>query len=258
MTLYTATYSKDGAYTAHDSWMVESSSGSYITQFLENGQTVWYYVKLYDPVADEWSPSSNIQKQTPPITAYIINWPDMLKDLADAIAESDQRMQDFIEDMATPSDDAIDDLKNAIDELKNAVGAGQASGTGTGLVNGLNNAQGGMRPGLTDDGNGTFTGGSTGGQLPSTSQPGGAGGNNGPGGMNLNAPNPDSGTDGEMTFRIPYGVGLDGKLLYVKIFTQEQMEKLKWMGLLRTIFAAIIYIIFGVWLVSRFSPTLKS
>lgn len=253
MMMYAATHENHGAYEFRDAWVVHSETGSYVTQFLENGQTVWYYVRLYDPVTQEWSDQSNELKQTPPETVFVINWPDMFNDLKNAMQAMNDDMKRYFDKLFTPSDQAINDLKDAVDGIKNAVGAGDATNAGNQLVNGLNNMQGGMSPPVVrDDGNGTYTGGSTGGQLPST--PGNVDGN----GMHLVAPDPDSGTDTEMTMRIPIGIHPDGSLYYIKLFTKEQMEKMKWFGLIRELAGITIFIIFGIWLTARFAPQLKS
>lgn len=253
MFLYTGTYAKDGDYTLHDAWVVQTVDGSYVTRFLENGQTVWYYVRLYDPVNDVWGPTSNIYKITPPITAFIINWPEMFGELSGKMQEMNDDLKDHLDGLFTPSDQAMNDLANAIDGLKDALGAGAASSAGGALQSGL----GGLQPGMhnpigVDDGNGTYTGGSSGGNLPFTP------GNNSGGGLNLQGPNPDSGTSNALTMRIPYGVDMQGNLLYVKILTDEQLEKMKWLNLARNIAGAIIFIMFAFWLVTRFSPQLKS
>lgn len=253
MFLYTATYAKDGDYTLHDVWVPATSEGSYITQFLENGQTIWYYVRQYDSATDEWGPMSNIYKITPPITAFIINWPEMFGELAEKMQEMNDDLKDHLDGLFTPSDQAMNDLSNAVDGLKNALGAGAASEAGGALQSGL----GGLQPGMhnpigVDDGNGTYTGGNTGGNLPFTP------GSNSGGGIELEGPNPDSGTSNALTIRIPYGVDMQGNLLYVKILTDEQLEKMKWLNLARNIAGAIIFIMFAFWLVARFSPQLKS
>lgn len=256
MMLYAATYDNHGSYELRDAWIVEAAEGVHVTQFVQNGQTIWYYVKQYDPVTDTWGSASNTIRQTPPITAYIINWPDMLQDLANAIKDANDDLKDHLDKLATPSDDAIDDLKDAIDELKNAVGAGQAQAAGNNLGNAINNLQPGMSAPMPNDGVGTFTGGHGGPSLPSGTKP--VTNPNGGDGLTLNAPDPDSGTDIEQTMRLPYGVDMQGNLLYVKLFTAEQMDKLKWMALVRDLAAALVYILFGVWIVVRFAPSLKS
>lgn len=232
----------DAAFKPMDSFMVQSESGSHITSYLENGQSIWYYIATYDPMTNKQTGLSNRLKQTPPITAYIINWPDMLADL-------DSMINNAIKDAATPSDKAINDLKDALDKLKDATGANSAGNTAGAIQDAINQGQQGMsQPIVNDDGNGTYSGGSTGGKLPGQPTTGDSG---------LEYPNPDSGTDTEMTMRIPYGVDMQGNLLYVKLFTKEQMEKMKWLDVIRKLAAATIWVMFAIWLVQRFTPQLK-
>lgn len=243
VTLYITTFGKQGAFEAHDVWIANEPEGYHISQFFENGQSVWYYIKQYNPTTGETSPPSNIIVSTPPATVFVTNWPDMLKDL-------NKSLDDALAKAMTPSDATMVSLTDAINGLKNAVGAGQAANAGGGLQNGLDGISGGLKPPLVvDDGNGTYTGGNTGGQLPFT--PGGGAGSG------LNVPNPDSGTSNEMTMRIPYGVDMQGNMLYVKILTNEQLEKMKWLGLIRSLAVAATWIMFGFWLVGRFTPQLK-
>ncbi|MNW44040.1 hypothetical protein D3C74_212560 [compost metagenome] len=236
-----ATFETDGSYKLLDSFTAVTANGRHVTSYLENGQSVWFYITLHDQAGNQIS-KSNVLKQTPPITAFIINWPDMLKDL-------DKMLNDAVEKAMTPSQDAQDKLKNALDGLKNAVGGGAANNAGNQLQNAINAGQGGMKdPAVKDDGNGTFTGGNTGGKLPSDNKTGDSG---------LNYPDPDSGTSTEMTIRIPYMADMQGNLVYVKLFTKEQMEKMKWWDLARNLAGATIWVMFGIWLVQRFTPQLK-
>lgn len=257
MFLYVSKWDDPHTYVATDFFVVTEANGCYVSKYHENGQSLWYYVQLYDDVTGEWGPKSNTQKQTPPITAYIINWPDMFKDLINGMKEANDALADRIEGMLTPSDKAMSDLQDAINGLKDALGVGAATGSGGQVQTGLDGLQPGMRPPIgVDDGNGTWTGGNTGPNLPYPNEnqplpPEGGGGE-------LIVPNPDSGTANEFTLRIPYGVDMKGELLYFQIFTEEQMEKMKWLNLIRNLAAALIYIMFGMWLVYRFSPQLKS
>lgn len=232
----------DAAFTPMDTFFAQSESGRHITSYLENGQSIWYYIATYDPITNKQTGLSNRLKQTPPITAYIINWPDMLSDL-------DNMINKAIRDAATPSDKAINDLKDALDKLKDATGANSAGNTAGAIQDAINQGQQGMsQPIVNDDGNGTYSGGSTGGKLPGQPTTGDSG---------LQYPNPDSGTSNEMTMRLPYGVDMQGNLLYVKIFTDEQMEKMKWMDVIRKLAGATIWVMFAVWLTQRFTPQLK-
>lgn len=234
--------SEDSAFKPLDSFFATSEEGRHIVSYLENGQSIWYYIASYDPITNKQTGLSNRLKQTPPITAYIINWPDMLRDL-------DSMINNAITKAITPSDDAINNLKDALDGLKDATGAGSASNAGSAIQDAINQGQQGMSPPLVkDDGNGTYTGGSTGGKLPGGTTSNGSG---------LQFPNPDSGTDNEMTIRFPYGIDMQGNLLYVKIFTDEQMEKMKWWAVMRALIGATAWVIFAIWLVQRFTPQLK-
>lgn len=250
--LYTAKWDNPGAYTEHDIWIAQESTECRVSMYYENGQTIWFYIKQMNANL-EFSDPSNKGKITPPITAFIINWPDMFKDLTDKLTELNNDLKDHLDGLATPSDRAISDLQNAIEGLKGALGVGQASGAGGSLQNGFDGLQPGMHPPIgVDDGNGTFTGGKTGGQMPFDPD------NNSGGGMDLQGPNPDSGSSNELTVRIPYGVDMNGDFLYLQFLTDEQLEKIKWLNLLRNVAGAIIFILFGVWLTSRFAPQLKS
>lgn len=174
----------------------------------------------------------------------------MFSDLVNALQAMNQDLMEHLDGLMTPSQSAMDDLRDSIDGLKDALGVGSAVGAGNQLSTGLDGISNGLAPPIVnDDGDGTYTGGKTGSNLPFPNQPGNSG---------LISPNLDSGTDTVLTMRIPYGVDMQGNLLYVKLFTEEQMEKMKWLGLLRTLAAATIYIIFAFWLVTRFSPQLKS
>lgn len=243
MVLYAATHESEGDFQPIDSWTIKESEESHITSYLENGQSIWYFVRMVNPADTSEYVTSNRLKQTPPITAFIINWPDMLKDL-------DAMINNAIEKAMTPSQQAQDNLKDALDNLKDAVGAGSGSNAGNQMQDAINQGQNGMSPPIVkDDGNGTYTGGSTGGKLPQDPTTGSGG---------LSYPNPDSGTATEMTIRFPYGVDMQGNLLYVQIFTKEQMEKMKWWDVVRTLAGVTVWIAFAVWLVQRFTPQLKA
>jgi hypothetical protein len=238
--VYAATHESDGNYQKIDSFTAAGESGSHITSFLENGQSIWYYIALIGPDGSRIS-RSNTQKQTPPITAFVINWPDMLKDL-------DAMINNALINALKPSQQAQDDLKDAVDGLKDAIGGNSANNAGKGIQDAIDNGQNGMRPPIVkDDGNGTYTGGNTGGKLPQdTANSGG-----------INYPNPNSGTPTEMTVCLPYGVDMQGNLLKACIFTAEQMEKMKWLDVIRKLCGATIWIMFAIYLVQRFTPQLK-
>lgn len=242
MVLYAATHESEGSFEPIDSWTVRASDESHITSYLENGQSIWFFVRMVNPADTSEYVTSNRLKQTPPITAFIINWPDMLKDL-------DKMLNDAIEKAMTPSQDAQDKLKDALDKMKDAIGGGSASNAGNQMQDAINKGQGGMSPPIVkDDGNGTYTGGSDGGKLPQTPTTNDSG---------LSYPDPASGTPTEMTVCLPYGVDMKGNLLKACIFTKEQMEKMKWWDVVRTLAGVTVWIAFAVWLVQRFTPQLK-
>lgn len=240
MVVFAATHESSGEFIELDRFTASGSEGKHITSYLENGQSIWYYVMMISPEGEQVR--SNRLKQTPPITAFIINWPDMLKDL-------DQMINNALKNAMTPSDNAMDNLKDAIDNLANSVGAGSANGAGNDLQDAINNGQSGMKkPIVNDDGNGTYTGGSTGGKLPQDTTTGEGG---------LKYPDPSSGTHTELTVCLPYGVDMQGNLLKACLFTEEQMEKMKWLDILRKLCGATIWVMFAIWLVQRFTPQLK-
>lgn len=240
MVVFAATHESEGAFQEIDRFTASGSEGRHITSYLENGQSIWYYVMMISPEGEQVR--SNRLKQTPPITAFIINWPDMLKDL-------NQMINNALENAMKPSDQAINDLNNAINNLANAVGAGSANNAGNAMQDAINQGQSGMKnPIVNDDGNGTFTGGSTGGNLPQDNTTGDSG---------LKYPDPASGTPTELTVCLPYGVDMQGNLLKACIFTKEQMEKMKWLDTLRTLCGATIWVMFAIWLIQRFTPQLK-
>lgn len=258
--LYAKTYSNP-SYHAVDSWTAPTESGCYISKPFENGQTVWHYIVQVDPNTGEVSPSSNEGKQTPPITAYIINWPDMFNDLKGALQDMFNNLNNHLDQLFTPSQPAIDGLKNAVNNLQDKIGAGQAISTGTDIQNSINNVQNNLYPpGIQDDGTSTFTGGPGGAKLPqgniSLTPPNGSGGT-GPVGT-LSAPNCDDGTDTPLTVEFPIGMKPDGTLLKCKIATQEQFDKYPWLRLVRDCASAALWILFGIWLVQRFAPSFKT
>lgn len=247
----------DSSFAQVDSFITTDTFGNHVTKYFENGQSVWYYVT--QTVEGEQSLPSITYKITPPITAFIINWPDMLNELTDLAERLNDELIDAIEGIATPSPEAMADLADSVEGLKDAVGVGTVEAIGDDLKAGLDGMQSGMSsPAVTDDGVGTFTGGSTGSQLPSASQTvTDSGEGSGGSGMSLDTLNPDSGTTNENTIRIPYGVNMQGELLYLQLFTDEQMEKLKWLGLLYDIAESIMWIFAGIAFLWKFVPNFK-
>ncbi|MCL6456518.1 MAG: hypothetical protein K6T85_00785 [Gorillibacterium sp.] len=244
ITLYITTYDKHGSFDAHDVWIADVSEGYHISKYFENGQSVWFYITQYNPVTGETSSASNTLVSTPPITAYIINWPEMFSDfkslfdgLSDVIRSTNQSMQDALEGLATPSEGAMDDLADAVNDLKDSLGAGSANQAGTDLQGAIDNSQSGMQaPAVVDDGEHTWTGGKTGTDLPSV----------------------EGGTATALTMKIPLHLNPDGSFHYYYFFTQEQLDKFMWLGLLRKIAVAVMWISLAIWLVVRFTPALKA
>jgi hypothetical protein len=224
-------------YQAYTAWTADTATGSHIVQHFENGQTIWHYIVQVDPATGVMSPPSAYGRQTPPITAFIINWPDMFRDIVDAISDANQSMQDHLDKLFTPSDAAMSDLQNAINGLKQSAGFGAAETAGGGVRDALNGSQAGMKPpAVEDDGVHTWTGGPTGGSLPSV----------------------EGGTETELTMRIPLFANPDGSLHYFTFFTKEQLSKFMWIAVLRKIVIAMMWIAFAIWLVVRFTPALKA
>lgn len=231
--LYVATDKSDGAYTVRDVWIADNSAGCYITKYFENGQTVWHYIT--ETVNGVESEPSNEGRQTPPITAYIINWPEMLQDIIDAINAANDRLIQALNALFTPSQGAMDNVKDAVDDLKNSVGAGAAEGAGGGLQSGFDDVKTGLKPPVvTDDGNGTWTGGAHPDELP-----------------------PLQGTMNELSWCVTITKDMQGRDFKACLFTQEQLEKMKWWDVVRKAIGFTIYITFGVWLVTRFTPQFK-
>lgn len=234
--LYVATHDQP-SYHVYASWTADTATGSHVVQYLENGQTIWHYIVQTDAVTGLTSPPSAYGRQTPPITAFVINWPDMLRDLANAIAEANQSMQDHLDGLFTPSDAAMADLQDALNGLKQASGFGAAETAGGGLRDALDSSQAGMHPpAVIDDGVHTWTGGPTGGDLPDV----------------------EGGTATALTMRIPLFANPDGSLHYFTFFTEEQLSKFMWLAVLRKIVIAMMWIAFTIWLVVRFTPALKA
>lgn len=235
-------------YDLHTSFIAEQETGQEIIEYLQNGQTHWFYIT--QTVDAEESPRSNLMKITPPITAFIINWPEILTDLTNLFNNINNRLENFFEGIFTPSQGAIDDLQNAIDGLKNTIGGGQVNTIGNDLIDNLNPDLGNYRPPAIEPDDNPFDGGPGGFKLPQD--------NKQPDDLGLVTPDPDSGTDNELTIRIPYMVDMQGNLLYFKIFTKEQLDKLQWWGLIYKLAEAAMWIFFAIYIVVRFTPHFKS
>lgn len=235
----------------------DSTTYSTIEDGLENGQT--YYIRAKQSIGGETSDYFTA-RQTPPITVFVINWPEiqaffegLADDLISAINEIDDSINLHLDGLFTPSPGAIADLQDAINDLRDALGVGQVGQIGTDLQDGIGNIGGNLRPPIvTDDGEHTYTGGPNGSQSPFDLNPP-TGGD-----VNLQYPNLDSGTDTELSFRIPITKDMSGNWVYVKLFTKEQMEKYMWIDLLRNLATAAMWILFAIWVVTRFTPQFKT
>jgi hypothetical protein len=86
----------------------------------------------------------------------------------------------------------------------------------------------------TDDGIGTFTGGANPETMPGL-----------------------TGTSNGMTFCIPITKKPDGSLLEVCLFTEEQLEKFKWLKILYMIMAAVPWAYLANFVIARFAPRFK-
>lgn len=256
ITVYTAKWDSANVYSATDVWTADTACGSHIVQAFENGQTIFYYIVQIDSGDGTISPPSNSFKQTPPITAYIINWPeliaslpppvdntslleqikDAINSLGDKIDSLNNDLSNKIDSAFTPSDAAKTELQNAITDVKNSIGVGQVETIGNDLKTAIDGGHSGMAtPVNNDDGTHTFTGGATPDELLAL----------------------DSGTDTPITFRIPLTQDMNHNPVYVKIFTAEQMEKLQWLTVLRKVATYTIWIIFAFWVITRFTPAFK-
>lgn len=241
---------KDPDFEQVQSRIVVQATECWTSVPLENGQSIWYYVRTVDGLGDY--ADSYVFKQTPPITAYIINWPDIFADITGAMEDINASLTASIEAMVMPSSTSIDNLTASVENLKASIGVAQIETIGGQLGSGIDGLTEDMPgPAVVDDGVGTFTGGEGGPGLPT-----GTKGHDG-GGISLTAPDPDSGTSNDATIRIPYGVDMGGNLLYLKLFTDEQLEKLKWIGLLYAIATATMWIFAAIAFVMHFVPKFK-
>ncbi|MGO0063937.1 hypothetical protein ACTID9_28715 (plasmid) [Brevibacillus fluminis] len=218
-------------YSVIRTWTADATSGITEINGLDNGDTIYYYVtQELDGVE---SARSNIQKQTPPYTVFVINWPDMLNDL-----------QNMMQNFFTPSQAAIDGLKDALNNLADKMGAGAAGAAGSQIGGAIGDAASNMPPPIVPSpGSNPYGGGDTGGQLPNKGADIGKG----------KLPDLMSGTDTDLTFVVPITQGVT-----VKLFTKEQMEKFGWIAIIRIVVNAIIWIMFGLYLINRFTPHLKA
>lgn len=227
--LHLSTDSKN--YSVVDSFVADAEKGVRQIDGLDNGDTVYFY--LTQELDGVESAPSNKLRQTPPYTVYVINWPEMLTDI-----------ENMMENFFTPSQAAADNLKDALDNLSDKMGGGASGQAGSQLGGGFGDAAQNMPPPIVPNpGSNPYGGGQTGGQLP-----------NGGGDIKTGTP-PDltGGTDTDLSFTIPITQGVE-----VKLFTKEQLEKFGWIAIIRTLINAVIWIMFGMYLVNRFTPQLKS
>lgn len=235
----------------------DSNTYTTIEDGLENGQT--YYIRAKQTFGGEIS-EYGTARQTPPLTVFVINWPEiqeffqgMYDALIDAVSHLDDSINSHLDGLFTPSPGAIADLQDAINDLKDSLGVGPVQQIGSDLQNGLDGIRGNLRtPIVTDDGEHTYTGGPNGSQSPFDLNPP-TGGE-----MNLQYPNLDSGTDTDLSFRIPITKDMNGEWVYVKLFTKEQMEKYMWLDLIRKLAIAGMWILFAIWVITRFTPQFKT
>jgi hypothetical protein len=128
-----------------------------------------------------------------------------------------------------PSDESIARLKDAINALKGALGANQAINAGNQMQDSFRDIGSTLKP------EADFSKFHDNGKLPGL-----------------------QGTDTPWTFKIPITVKMDGSFLYLEIFTEEQMAKMKWWATLRSVMVSTMWITFGIWLVARFTPIFKT
>lgn len=234
-------------FSLHESWIAEDTNGSKYIYGLDNGETYYFYIT--QTVDGNESLPSEIYRQTPPSTVFIINWPDMFNDLSVKLQELNDELTLTLEGLFTPSQQAMDDLELAINNFKNTIGVGSATGNAQDLQEGIDDIIPNLKPPVVvDDGINTFTGGPTGLQSPfeqvTDTETG------------LTKPDLMSGTDTDLTFSIPISE-YNGEKIEVKLFTQEQLNKFMWIGLLRDVISAAIWIMFCMYTLKRFTPIFK-
>lgn len=240
---YGATYKDPNNFIVLESW-VDDGSGTHTVKWLENGQTVWFYLTVVDAAVTSESAPSNQVRQTPPITAYIINWPEMFGDmqglfdsLEQTIRDGNEGLKDFAKSLVTPSQPAMDGVKQAVEDLKSSIGATAAEDAADKLKTGLDGISNNGSPKIvTDDGVGTFTGGATPDSLP-----------------------PLIGTANESTWCVvlAYNPFQGNAPIQACLFNDETMEKLKWWSVVYDVISVIPWILLGVWVVQRFTPQFK-
>jgi hypothetical protein len=246
--MFAATHDTPGVYGKVDEWITPAGEGCHISKYFENGQTVWFYLLASNN--GDLSEQSVVTRQTPPITAYIINWDDMLFDLNSmtdslkkTIDDGNDKIIDAMKDVSTPSDAKMQEVADAVEEVKNAIGGGSAKNVGDQLQGSFNNIGATGKPPISnDDGIGTFTGGAD----PSSGSP-----------TNMIQPPNLSGTKNEATICFNLTKKMDGTPYEACIFTNEQMDKLKWWAVVYKAMELLPWLMMAVYLVQRFTPQFK-
>ena len=238
-------------WTNTRSWYHSGQSCMTLSPY-ENGQTVHYYIR-YRVGSDSVSNQSNRLKQTPPTTTFVTNFSEILSPLTDlfnelieAVNNLDVTLEESFTDIVYPSDEALNDLSNSIDDLKDALGVSELNEIGNQINDDLENAQSGMTPPFINDGINTFTGGNP--LVPVYTNKSFSG---------LTVPDLESGTDTPLSFVVPITKLPDGSYFNIKIFTEEQLDKLKWLGVVREILIAMLWIGFAIFIIVRFTPAFK-
>jgi hypothetical protein len=213
---------------------------------------VFYYIR-YKLGLDPFSNQSNRLKQTPPETTIVTNFLEILdplteffNELIESVNAINTTLNEFFTDLIFPSNESIENLTDAITDLKDSLGISALNETANSLKDDLNNSQSGMSPAFENDGINTFSGGDS--SVPLYSNKSFAG---------LNVPDLESGTDTPLSFVVPITQLPDGSMFNIKLFTAEQLERLKWLGLIREILIAMLWIGFAIFVIVRFTPTFK-
>ncbi len=246
--LYERKYSESNIINSR-TWVHDGSSCKTFSPY-ENGQTVFYYIRYLDGTL---SPPSNTLKQTPPITSIITNFDELtailrtyVDEIIAAITALNDNLTSFFESMVYPSDSSLEDLTVAITDLKNALGINEIITKNVDITNSIDTLIPGLESPFLDDGIGTFTGGANPNDSPFNSIT-----------STYNYPDISSGTDTPISFTVPITLLPDGSFMELKIFSEEQLEKFKWLGLIRDLIVALMWISFAVFIIVRFTPTFK-
>jgi hypothetical protein len=232
----------DTSYVNKLSFTATSSTGCRLISHYENGQTVFYYIRTSNNGI--LSDASLTMKQTPPVTSYIVNLPELLdlfepylQSIIDLLTEMNTNLNNSITNSLTPSVESITNLQNSIDSLKNKLGFSDLIDT----INELNQSIEDLQLALEQPfipGTDTST--------PQIIDD-----------LGLTSPNLSSGTDTPLTITVPITKKTNGQWLTVKIFTQQQLNNMPWISTIRTILVAMLFISFAVWLIVRFTPQFK-